>query len=110
MFCSIANRATAIALYVGFLIAAGWAVALASGPDAYSTYVGLLGSPLGKLVMFGLTVSLFYHLAAGVRHLGWDVGYGYQPKVADMTGIAAIAFSLVASIAVWVLAYFTGAL
>lgn len=110
MFCSIANRATGIALYVGFLILAGWAVALALGPGAYGTYVGLLASPLGKLVMFGLTVSLFFHLAAGVRHLGWDTGYGYQPKVADMTGLACIAFAVVASVAVWILAFMMGAL
>ena len=64
MAASIATRATAVALYVGVLIIAGWALALASGPDAYAAYAGLLGSPLGLVVLFGLTVSIFYHLAA----------------------------------------------
>ncbi|MEI9891849.1 MAG: hypothetical protein WDN45_16400 [Caulobacteraceae bacterium] len=45
-----------------------------------------MANPLGQLVLFGLTVSLFYHLANGVRHLWWDVGEGFDPKVADMDG------------------------
>lgn len=110
MACSILHRATGVALYGGALILAGWAVALAMGPAPYEAYKALLGSPLGKVALFGLTVSIFYHLAAGVRHLVWDVGYGFDPKTADMTGVAAIAFGLVASVAVWVIAAFMGAL
>src|SRR6185312_17504320 len=71
MLCSILHRATGIALYAGALILAAWAVTLASGPNAYGAFLGLIGSPLGKLILFGLTVSLFYHLAAGIRHLVW---------------------------------------
>jgi succinate dehydrogenase / fumarate reductase cytochrome b subunit len=110
MLCSILHRATGIALYVGALILAGWVLALASGPAAYEHYRVLLGSPLGKLVLFGLTVSVFYHLAAGIRHLVWDVGLGFNPKLADQTGAAAIAFGVVAAIVVWILAALMGAL
>ncbi|HEY9723615.1 MAG TPA: succinate dehydrogenase, cytochrome b556 subunit [Oscillatoriaceae cyanobacterium] len=110
MACSILTRATGVALYVGALLLAGWAVALASGPDAYAGYMGLLGSLPGKVVLFGLTVSLFYHLAAGVRHLVWDSGFGFRPRTADMTGMMAIAFGLAAAVAVWVLAAMMGAL
>ncbi len=110
MLCSILHRATGIALYVGALILAGWVLSLASGPAAYEHYRVLLGSPLGKLVLFGLTVSVFYHLAAGVRHLFWDVGLGFNPKLADQTGAAAIAFGVVAAIVVWILAFLMGAL
>ena len=110
MLCSILNRMTGIALYGGLLILAGWAVALASGPEAYGWYMGLLGSILGKIVLFGLTFSLLFHLAGGVRHLVWDAGYGYQPKIADLTGAAAIAFAVTATVAVWFLAWLMGAL
>jgi succinate dehydrogenase / fumarate reductase cytochrome b subunit len=110
MACSILTRATGVALYVGALILAAWAVSLALGPEAYADFKWLLGSLLGKLVLFGLTFSVFYHLAAGVRHLVWDVGLGFQPKTADLTGAASIAFGLAASIAVWILAAMMGAL
>lgn len=110
MLTSILHRATGVALYGGALIAAGWAVALASGPEAYGVYMGLLGSWLGRVVMFGLTVSLFYHLANGIRHLVWDFGHGYDIKTANFTAVVVIAFAVVASVAVWVLAAMTGAL
>ena len=110
MFCSIFNRATGIALYVGALILAAWAVCLAAGPAPYGGFLRLMGSPLGWIILFGLTVSLFYHLAAGVRHLVWDSGYGFQPKLADLTGAACLAFAAAASVLVWVIAALTGAL
>ena len=110
MACSILHRATGIALYVGALILAGWAMSLASGPQAYDAYKALLGSLLGKLVLFGLTVSIFYHLASGVRHLIWDTGHGFKPQFAEMMSAAAIAFGLVASLAVWAIAGLMGAL
>ena len=109
MFCSIANRATGVALYVGFLILAGWAVALLAGPEAYRGYTGLLGSWLGKLVLFGLAVSALYHLAAGVRHLFWDSGKGFQPRTAELTGAACLAFGVVGAVLTFVVAYFAGA-
>ncbi|SFK44904.1 succinate dehydrogenase, cytochrome b556 subunit [Caulobacter sp. UNC279MFTsu5.1] len=110
MACSILHRATVFALYVGVLLLAGWAVALASGPDAYACYTGLLGSFLGKLVLFGLTVALLYNVAYTVRQSFWDMGKGFTPKTADMTGVGAIAFAVVGAIVVWVIAAQTGAL
>lgn len=110
MACSILTRATGVALYVGALILAGWAVSMASGAEAYDQYKALLGSIPGKVVLFGLTVSIFYHLAAGVRHLVWDSGHGFKPRTADMTGMMSIAFGIAAAIAVWVIAAQMGAL
>ncbi|MFI4976992.1 MAG: succinate dehydrogenase, cytochrome b556 subunit [Caulobacterales bacterium] len=110
MASSILHRATGVALYVGALILAGWAVALASGEAAYESYKALLGSLPGKVVLFGLAVSVFYHLANGVRHLVWDAGYGFTLKVADRSAWAAIGFGVVAAIALFVVAGMTGAL
>jgi succinate dehydrogenase / fumarate reductase cytochrome b subunit len=110
MATSILHRATGVALYVGALIAAAWAVALAQGPDAYAGFKHLLGSPLGKLVMFGLTLSFFYHLANGVRHLVWDAGHGLEVKSANASSVVVFAFTAAATVAIWVIAAMTGAL
>jgi succinate dehydrogenase / fumarate reductase cytochrome b subunit len=104
MFTSIAHRATGIALYVGALIAAGWFIALAAGPDAFDAYRGFLASPIGYLIMFGLTLSLLYHLANGIRHLVWDTGKGFEINTADMSGWAVIVFAVVATVLIWVIA------
>ena len=101
MFASIATRASGVALYAGLLIVVGMALALALGADAYGAYVGLLGSPLGLLVLFGIAVSNFYHLAAGVRHLAFDSGKGFLPTTANMTAWLCIAFAVVASMSVF---------
>lgn len=107
---SIAHRASLMALYVGALILVGWLLALANGPEAYAAYKGLLGSPLGKLVLFGLTFALFFNLSSAVRHMIWDVGKGFRPKFADTLTIASFVFAAVATLAVWLIAASTGAL
>jgi succinate dehydrogenase / fumarate reductase cytochrome b subunit len=109
MLGSILHRATGVGLYAGALIAAGWAASLAAGPEAYQAYCGLLGSPLGKLVLIGLTLSAFFHMANGVRHLFWDSGFGFAPRTADATGAAVIAFAVVATAALWTYVFLTGA-
>lgn len=110
MFSSIAHRATGIGLYVGALILAAWAVSLAMGPEAYGGFRAVIGSIPGKVVLFGLTVSVFYHLAAGVRHLVWDTGRLMQPRNADMACAASLAFGGAAAVAVWIIAGLMGAL
>jgi succinate dehydrogenase / fumarate reductase cytochrome b subunit len=110
MATSILHRATGVALYVGALIGAAWAISLAQGPDAYALFKGLLGSILGKAVMFGLTLSFFYHLGNGIRHLTWDAGHGLDVKSANVSAVVVFAFTVAATIAVWVIAGMTGAL
>jgi succinate dehydrogenase / fumarate reductase cytochrome b subunit len=109
MACSILHRGCIIGLYVGAVLLAGWALSLALGPDAYACYAGLLGSPLGKLVMIGLTFALFFNIAYSIRQSFWDAGVGFAPKTADLTGATAIAFAVVATIVTWVIAAATGA-
>ena len=109
MAASILNRVAGVALYVGLLIVAGWALALASGPDAYGAYTGLLGSLIGRVVLFGVTVALFFHMANGVRHFAWDLGRGFAPKTADATAWGSFAFAIVAAVALWTVALTNGA-
>jgi succinate dehydrogenase / fumarate reductase cytochrome b subunit len=101
MAASILHRATGVALYGGALILAGWALALASGPGAYDAYMSVLASILGRIVLFGVTVSLFFHMANGIRHLFWDAGKGFELPTADRTAWLAFAFGLVAALVVW---------
>ena len=110
MFTSIAHRVTGVGLYLGALIAAGWVIALASGPEAFAQYTALLASPLGKFVLFGMTVSLFYHFANGVRHLIWDTGHALDIRSANLSAVFVLAFSITAAIGLWVIAAIDGLL
>lgn len=109
MFTSIAHRASGAGLYAGALILGGWAVALGAGPAAYEGYMQLLGSPLGKVVLFLMTLGVFYHLANGIRHLVWDAGKGLDVKSANFSAVVAIAFAIVATLVIWGIAITTGA-
>ena len=104
MTASILHRVSGIGLYLGAFIVAAWAVSLAYGPEAYADYMSVMGSWFGKLVLVALTAGGFYHLANGIRHLVWDTGRGFNPKQADMTGIAVIVFTVLATAATWYVA------
>jgi len=110
LVASILHRATGLGLYLGLLLVAGWALALASGAEAYSDYTGVLGSIPGKIVLAGITVCLFFHMANGVRHLVWDFGKGFKPATANVTAWGAFAFAIVAAAALWIVLALKGAL
>lgn len=108
MFASILNRMTGGALSVGSVLIALWLLALAFGPDTYATFTGWMGSPLGLLVWFGLTLALFLHLAGGIRHLIWDAAVGLAPKAADALSWASIIFGAVGTVAFWAVLFASG--
>ncbi len=110
MATSIFHRATGVALYVAALIGAAWALSLAAGPDAYATFKDLLGTPLGLFVMFGLSVSVFYHLGNGIRHLVWDFGHGLDVKSANASAWVVFGFTAAATVAAWAIAFMSGAI
>ena len=109
MLGSILHRISGAGLYAGALILAAWALSLASGPEAYAAFTACLGSIPGKVVLFALTLGLFYHLAKGIQHLIWDTGKGFDLPSANAGSIACIVFAAVASVAVWFYAAVTGA-
>jgi len=92
----------------GTLLLAWWLIAAASGPDAYETVNAFLSSWFGRLVLFGFTWSLFYHLCNGIRHLFWDAGRGFELPTMRMSGMLAIVMSVVLTLLTWAIAYGMG--
>jgi succinate dehydrogenase cytochrome b subunit len=102
---SICHRASGIALAVGSLVLVYWLAALADGPQAYAGARSVLGSFLGRLVLFGFSAALFFHLANGVRHLFWDAGLGFDLPTAQASARAVIVLTIVLTFAAWAVAY-----
>lgn len=100
---SITHRATGIALAVGTLLLTAWIVVVAVGPEAYEGFAGFLGSWLGKLLLLGWSVALFYHLLNGIRHLFWDAGRGFELKTAYASGLAVLVAAVVLTGFAWVI-------
>jgi len=103
MALSILHRATGIALSIGMLLLAWWLVAAAGSQAGYAQMVVCLGSLPGKVVLFGFSFAFFYHLCAGLRHLAWDLGYGFEKATARRSGAAVVVVSLVLTAALWAL-------
>lgn len=109
MVTSITHRITGVALAAGTLLLAWWLIAAAAGPDAFGVVSNFLSSWFGRLIMFGFTWALFYHLCNGIRHLFWDMGKGFELDVMRKSGMLAIAASVVLTILTWIIAYGMGA-
>lgn len=102
MLSSILVRVSGGALAVGAVLVALWLLALAFGPEAYETFTDLMGSPIGLLVWFGLTVAAGIHLTNGARNLIQDSGAGLTPKAAEGLSWAAIALGLLLPVLFWI--------
>jgi succinate dehydrogenase / fumarate reductase cytochrome b subunit len=102
MTLSILHRATGVALSAGTLLLVWWLVAAATSPEAYARVQGFVGSPIGWILLFGWTLALFYHLFAGLRHLTWDAGYGFEKREYHMTGQAVVIAAVACTVVAWI--------
>jgi succinate dehydrogenase / fumarate reductase cytochrome b subunit len=105
MVMSIAHRITGAGLYVGTLLVAWWLLAAAAGPNAYAHVAGFLGSFLGRLILFGYTWALMHHMLGGIRHLIWDLGYGFTPREREGLSLATVIGSVSLTLILWGLGY-----
>ena len=90
---SIVHRLTGVGLVAGALLFSYWISAATYGPMYFDQAQAIMGSWFGRLVLLGLTFALFFHLANGIRHLAWDIGWGYEMAKLKASGLLVIMFS-----------------
>jgi len=95
--CGIVNSAAIVLLVIVVASAAGT-------PEGYGFAAALVDSWFGKLVLFGFTLTLYYHLCNGVRHLFWDVGRGLEVAMAMKSAYVCLAAALALSVITWIVA------
>jgi len=103
---SILHRATGVTLSMGSIILVLWIIALTLGEETYGMFSLIVNHWFSKLVLLGFTFGLFYHLSNGIRHLFWDAGYGYDLKVAYISGSVVVFASLFFTAVTWLLIFF----
>ena len=101
MALSILHRASGVGLSVGTLLMVWWLLGLAGGVESFELVQGFVSHWLGKICLLGWTWALFYHLCNGIRHLGWDVGVGFELDTARNTGYIVFAASIVLTGLAW---------
>ena len=97
---SILHRACGVFLVLGALALVALLMAAAGGPGAYAVLNECLYSPVGKLFALATVFALAFHFFNGVRHLLWDIGWGYELSRTYATGYAAVALSVLSTLAV----------
>ncbi len=101
---SILHRITGVGLLIGGIMVVWWLTAAAVGPEYFALVDGLVTSWIGHLVLLGLTWSLAYHLLNGIRHLVWDVGYGFEVETAERSAMGVVIGSVVLTVLLWIVA------
>ena len=108
MTVSIVHRITGDGMAtVGTLLLVWWLAALASGKDAYDTFVDVFTTSsgalniLGYIIGVGLTLSFFQHMSSGIRHLVMDAGAGFELKVNRMGAWATVIASVALTVLYW---------
>jgi len=99
---SILHRITGAALSVGTILLVWMLMAAATGPREWNAFQDVAGSGFGKLLLFGWSVALFYHLCNGIRHLFWDMGYFFKREQSYRAGYVVLAATALLTILTWV--------
>ena len=89
---------------VGALVLAYWLSAASYGVDSFATAQAILGSPLGIFCLIGWTFCFWFHLCAGLRHLAFDTGWGFEIPKFYATGWTVIVAAVVLTAATWLVA------
>lgn len=102
MAISILHRITGNGLaIVGALGLVWWLLAAATGAEAYARFIACATSPIGYLVMVGLSWFFFQHLCSGLRHFVLDIGAGYELKSNKAWSIAVPVVSTLLTALFW---------
>ena len=101
---SITHRICGVINLLGLILIFFWILILSLGESNYELFLLLINSFVGKFILIGLTWSMSFHILSGVRHLAWDLGYGFEIKTANISGLVVIVFSLMLTIFFWLLA------
>ena len=101
---SITHRISGIINLLALILIFFWLTVLSLGESNYELFLLTINSFFGKFILIGFTWSMSFHLLSGIRHLVWDIGYGFEIKTANISGIFVIISSLVLTIMFWLFA------
>jgi succinate dehydrogenase / fumarate reductase cytochrome b subunit len=102
---SIMHRATGVILFLGVAFALYALEMSLSSEEGFDTLKGMMKSPVGMFITWGLLSALAYHFVAGIKHLVMDFGVGETLEGSKFASKLTILFSavLVFLAGIWVI-------
>ena len=100
---SISHRITGIINFASLTMICFWVSYLVLGKDNYELVFIFLNSFFGKFFIIGSIWSFTFHSLSELRHLFWDIGYGFELKTANLTGLLVIIFSVIFTVIICLL-------
>jgi len=105
---SVVHRGTGVVISIGTLLLV-WVLAKAAmGEEAFAWTQWLLSSWFGYLVLIGFTFSLYAHFCNGIRHLIWDMGYGFDVSKANTGAMISLITAVALTVLTWIVAFAAG--
>ena len=101
---SITHRIAGVINLMALILIFIWLLALSFGESNYELFLLIINSFFGKFILIGLTWSMSFHILSGIRHLFWDMGYGFEVTTANISGLIVIISSFVLTIIFWLFA------
>ena len=98
---SITHRIVGVINIVAIIFICFWAILLSLGEPNYEFIQMFLQSFFGKFFIVFLSWSFSFHILNEIRHLAWDVGYGFDLKISQITGIITIFGSFILAILIY---------
>ena len=99
---SISHRISGIFQSFGLFLISLIILTIYLGDNVYSYFEPLFESKILKLFFIIYTFSLFYHLFNGIRHLLWDLGYGFSISNVTYSGYLTIFLAFSSNILLWI--------
>ena len=78
-----------------------WISLLLLGETNYDYTKFFLQSIFGKFTILGIIWSFSFQILSEVRHLFWDLGYGFELKTSKITGLIVIFGSIILTILIY---------
>ena len=101
---SITHRISGLINLLGLILIFFWLLVLSLGESNYELLLLLINSFVGKFILIRLTWSMSFHILSGIRHLAWDLGYGFEINTANISGLIVIVSSLILTVIIWLFA------
>ena len=103
MILSITHRIIGVANSVAVILICLWTISLLFGEENYENIKILFQSFFGRLLIISLSWTFSFHMLSEIRHLIWDLGYGFDLKISKITGVITIIGSLALTILIYLL-------